>query len=178
MSEQIQALFCEPPIVIARLGGSTTPLDCCVWEEPPNPRSEGATVLVPGWSLNVLPDGSIEPHKPDLIRFRDGPLVRPVCPFIEIWARLGEPGSDPSTWRDAPLTPTLLAAAGADPSALRFTVNARNAKAARRERNPDLMFAGRSIPIGSVQVLRSLSGPPPASVPWPSQINLEVIRLR
>jgi hypothetical protein len=210
MAEQIQALFCEPPIVIARLGGSTTPLDCCVWEEPPNPRSEGATVLVTDWSLNVLTDGSIEPHKPDLIRFRDGPLIRPVCPFIEIWARLGEPGSDPSIWRDAPLTPTLLAAAGADPSALRFTVDARNAKAARRRQTPDLVYGtfpfvmiggdehqpvplqavsppgvlqplippGRSIPIGSVQVLRSLSGPPPASVPWPAQINLEVIRLR
>ena len=136
MAETIQALFCDPPIVIARLGGSTTPLDCCVWEEPPNPRADGATVLVTDWSLNVLPDGSIEPHKPDSIRFRDGPLIRPVCPFIEIWARLGEPGSDPSTWRDAPLTPALLAAAGTDASALRFTVDARNAKAARRRRNP------------------------------------------
>ena len=210
MAEQIQALFCEPPIVIARLGGSTTPLDCCVWEEPPNPRSDGATVLVTGWSLNVLTDGSIEPHKPDSIRFRDGPLIRPVCPFIEIWARLGEPGSDPSSWRDAPLTPTLLVAAGADPSALHFTVDARNAKAARRRRNPDLIYGtfpfvaiggdqhqpvplqavsppgvaqplippGRSIPIGSVQVLRSLSGPPAANVPWPPQIDLEVIRIR
>jgi len=118
MAEQILGLFCDPPIVIARLGGSTTPLDCCVWEEPPNPRSDGATVLVPDWSLNVLPDGSVEPLKPDAIRFRDGPLIRPVCPFIEIWARLGEPGSDPSTWRDAPLTPSLLATAGLDPSAL------------------------------------------------------------
>ena len=52
MAEQILGLFCDPPIVIARLGGSTTPLDCCVWEEPPNPRSDGATVLVPDWSLN------------------------------------------------------------------------------------------------------------------------------
>jgi len=89
MAEQILGLFCDPPIVIARLGGSTTPLDCCVWEEPPNPRSDGATVLVPDWSLNVLPDGSVEPLKPDAIRFRDGPLIRPVCPFIEIgpvWA--------------------------------------------------------------------------------------------
>jgi len=210
MAEQILGLFCEPPIVIARLGGSTTPLDCCVWEEPPNPRSDGATVLVPDWSLNVLPDGSVEPLKPDAIRFRDGPLIRPVCPFIEIWARLGEPGSDPSTWRDAPLTPSLLATAGIDPSALRFTIDARNAKASRRRRNPDLSYGtfpfvvisggnhqpvalhavsppgvaqplippGRSIPLGSVQVLRSLPGPPAAGVPWPSRIDLEVIRIR
>ena len=54
MAEQILGLFCEPPIVIARLGGSTKPLDCCVWEEPPNPRSDGATVLAPDWSLNEI----------------------------------------------------------------------------------------------------------------------------
>jgi hypothetical protein len=65
-------------------------------------------------------------------------LIRPVCPFIEIWARLGEQGTDPSTWRDAPVTPSLLATAGIDPSALRFTIDARNAKASRRRRNPDL----------------------------------------
>jgi hypothetical protein len=45
-------------------------------------RSDGATVLVPDWSLNVLLDGSVEPLKPDAIRFRDGALIRPVCPFI------------------------------------------------------------------------------------------------
>jgi hypothetical protein len=210
VAETIQALFCDPPIVIARLGGSTTPLDCCVWEEPPNPRADGATVLVPDWSLTVLPDGSLEPHKPDAIRFRDGPLIRPVCPFIEVWARLGEPGSDPSTWRDAPLTPALLAAAGTDASALRFTVDARNTKAARRRRNPALAYgtfpfvmirgdqhqpvplqavsppgvaqalipAGRSIPIGSVQVCRSLSGPPATPMAWPAEIDLQVIRVR
>src|SRR5579859_7333296 len=105
MADQIQALFCDPPIAIARLGGSTTPLDCCVWREPADPRSDGATALTADWSLSVLPDGSLEPHKPDAIRFRDGPLIRPVCPFIEVWARIGEPGSDPSSWRDVPLTP-------------------------------------------------------------------------
>jgi hypothetical protein len=140
MSEQIQALFCDPPIAIARLGGSTAPLDCCVWQEPPNPRTDGATVLAADWSLDVLPDGSLEPRKPDKIRFRDGTLIRPVCPFIEIWARLGEPGSDPSTWRQAPLTPALLAAAGSDVSALRFTIDARNAKVSRRRRDPNLVY--------------------------------------
>jgi hypothetical protein len=210
MAEQIQALFCDPPIAVARLGGSTAPLECCVWEEPPNPRADGATVLVPDWSLNVLPDGSIEPHKANTIRFRDGPLIRPVCPFVEIWVRLGEPGSDPSTWRDVPLTPALLTAAGTDASALRFTVDARNRKAARRRRNLNLAYgtfpfvtirgdqhqsvplvavsppgvaqplipSGRSIPIGSIQVLRGLPGPPTAPVPWPARINLEVIRIR
>jgi len=102
LAEEIQALFCDPPIAIARLGGSTAPLECCSWQEPPNPRAEGATVLAPDWSLTVHADGSVEPMKADTIRFRDGALIRPVCPFIEVWARLGEPGSDPRTWRDAP----------------------------------------------------------------------------
>ena len=38
------------------------------------------------------------------------------------------------------MTPSLLATAGTDPSALRFTIDARNAKASRRRRNPDLIY--------------------------------------
>ena len=60
MADEIQALFCDPPIAIARLGGSTTPLEGCSWQEPPNPRAEGATVLAPDWSLTVRADGSVE----------------------------------------------------------------------------------------------------------------------
>ena len=81
------------------------------------------------------------PHSgPNSISFRDGSLIRPVCPFVEIWARLGEPGSNPSTWRDAPLTPALLASLGASEANLKFTVDARNNKAARRAQNLDLRF--------------------------------------
>jgi hypothetical protein len=108
-------------------------------------------------------------------------------PFIEIWARMGEPGSDPSSWRDVPLAPALLTAADMDVTALRFTIDARNAKVSRRRRNPNLVYGtfpfavvngdqhvpvplnavsppgvaqptipqGRSIPLGSVQVMRS-----------------------
>jgi hypothetical protein len=210
VAEEIQALFCDPPIAIARLGGSTTPLACCVWQEPPNPRAEGATTLAPDWSLTVLADGSVEPMKANTIRFRDGSQIRPVCPFIEVWARMGEPGSDPQTWRDTPLTPALLKAAGLDVSALSVTIDARNNKVARRRRNPALTYGtfpfvvtsgdhhdpvpllavsppatgepmippGRSIPLGTVQVLRAASGPPASPVPWPDRINLETVRIR
>jgi hypothetical protein len=136
----IQELFCDPPIVIARLGGSTTPLASYTWTDPPNPRADSTTVVVPDWSFNVLPDGTLEPFKPVSIEFRDGNLIRPVCPFIEIWARVGDPGSDRSTWRDEPLTSTLLSREGADESALRFVIEARNAKAARRRQDANLMF--------------------------------------
>ena len=38
--------------------------------------------------------------------------------------------------------------------------------------------AARSIPLGSVQVLRSRPQPPAGSAPWVGEVNVEVIRLR
>jgi hypothetical protein len=140
MAEIIQQIYCDPPIVIARLGGSTAPVVAYSWEDSPNPRTEGDTVIVPDWSLDVLPDGSLSPFKPDAVKLRDGNLIRPVCPFVEIWARLGEPGSGEATWRDVPLTEALLATFVADRSAVTFTIEARNLKAARRAQNPDLAY--------------------------------------
>jgi hypothetical protein len=138
MAEIIQEIFCGPPIVIARLGGSTTPLAAYSWAPSPNPRNDDDTVIVTDWSFDILPDGSLSPFLPSDIRFRDGTLIRPVCPFIEIWARIGAPGSGRESWREVPLTEALLKTAGGDRSALTFTIDARNAKAARRVPNPDL----------------------------------------
>jgi len=56
MAEIIQGTFCDPPIVIARLGGSTTPVVAYSWQPSPDPRSEGDTVITADWSLDVLPD--------------------------------------------------------------------------------------------------------------------------
>lgn len=140
MADIIQQIFCDPPIAIARLGGSTTPQVAYTWSQPPNPRSDGETVILPDWSLDVLTDGSVNPFLPDTIRLRDGNLIRPVCPFVEVWARLGEPGSAPASWREAPLTPELLARFGAGEAALSFEVEARNSKVERRTMNPALAF--------------------------------------
>ena len=166
MAEIIQQLFCDPPIAIARVGGSTTPLVAYTWAQPPSPRADGETVALPVWSLRVLPDGSADPFLPDSIPFRDGNLIRPICPFVEVWARLGEPGSNPSTWRDAPLTPALLAGFGASEASLRFTIDARNVKAARRRRNADLRY-GTFPPVeirGDQHVPVPLNGSSPPGV--------------
>lgn len=140
MSPVIRSIFIDPPIAIARLGGSNTPQDAYLWVESPDPRSDGETTIAPTWSLTVLADGSVEPHKPDAIALRDGPLIRPVCPFFEIWALLGEPGSAPETWTEAQLTPALLAQHRVDESAITVRVDAHNLKAARRTGNPNLGF--------------------------------------
>ena len=140
MSPVIRSIFIDPPIAIARLGGSNTPQDAYLWVESPDPRSDGETTIAPTWSLTVLADGSVEPQKPDAVVLRDGPLIRPVCPFFEIWALMGEPGSAPETWTEAPLTPALLAQHRLDESAVTARVDAHNLKAARRTGNPNLGF--------------------------------------
>jgi hypothetical protein len=140
MMAAIQAIFINPPNAIARLGGSTIPQDAYVWVLAPAPRSSASTAIAPTWSLRVQLDGSVEPVMPAELVLRDGPLIRPVCPFFEVWARVGEPGGDPAAWDDVPLTPSLLALSGASLADLTFRVEAKNFKAARRTGNPDLRF--------------------------------------
>ena len=209
MPELVQSIFIDPPIAIARVGGSTSPQDAYDWVQSLDPRADGETSIAPAWSLDVTADGSIQPRMPTAVTFRDdAALIRPVCPFFEVWALVGEPGSAPETWRETPLTTALLAQHGTDESALTIRVNAQNLKAARRTRNPNHGFgtrppvevrgndhaakvlfgispadaqppmipAGRSIPLGSVQVLRTRPNQPGEA--FSGKVNLEVIRLR
>src|SRR5882724_3399485 len=140
MAEKIQRLFTNPPIAIARLGGSTAPQFAYRWVESPNPRSKGETTIEPDWSLVVQSDGTVEPRMPTSLAFRDGALIRPVCPFIELWASVGEPGSNPSTWREVPVTLDLLTTNQVPLNGLKITVDAKNLKMFRRTANPELRF--------------------------------------
>ena len=108
MARTIMAIFVDPPIAVARLGGSNVPQDAYRWVEANNPRSDSNTVVDPWWTLEVLGDGSVEPYMPKEVRLRDGELIRPVAPFFEIWALTGEPGSPRSRWHEERLTPALL----------------------------------------------------------------------
>ena len=140
MAETIQNLFINPPIAIARLGGSTTPQKAYRWVQSPNPRSNGETTIEPDWSLDVQSDGTVEPVLPTSLPLRDGGLIRPVCPFFELWASVGEPGSVSATWKDVPVTPDLLKNHGVSLSDLVITIDAKNFKASRRTSNPALQF--------------------------------------
>lgn len=140
MAEIIQKLFINPPIAIARLGGSTTPQKAYRWVQSPNPRSNGETTIEPDWSLEVQSDGTVEPVLPTSLPLRDGGLIRPVCPFFELWASVGEPGSESTTWKDVPVTPALLTKQGVSLNSLVIRVDAKNFKAFRRTSNPELQF--------------------------------------
>ena len=140
MARTILAIFVNPPIAIARLGGSNVPQDAYRWVKADNPRSDSNTVVDPWWTLEVLGDGSVEPYMPTSVRLRDGELIRPVAPFFEIWALTGEPGSPRSRWHKEPLTPALLKKCRTDESALTVQIDAKNRKAARRMLNADLVY--------------------------------------
>jgi hypothetical protein len=140
MAETIQRLFTNPPIAIARLGGSTTPQAAYRWVESPDPRSNGETTIEPDWTLVVQGDGTIEPTMPTSLAFRDGALIRPVCPFFEVWASVGESGSDPSTWKEVPVTPDLLTKNLVTPNSLVITIDAKNLKVFRRTANAELRY--------------------------------------
>jgi hypothetical protein len=204
----IQALFITPSFAVARLGGSTTPLHSYDWVDSQRPRSESETDIAPSWTLAVQPDGSVAPFLPTSITFRDGDLIRPVSPFFEVWARVGAPGSAPTTWTEAPLTTALLVADGLSLASLRLAVAARNLKAARRTGDPAHAFGnwqpvvflgndftarvieGRSPPNATVPMIPAnrhiplgvvqmlRSTPQPTGQPWSSVVRTDTIRFR
>jgi hypothetical protein len=183
MPDRICALFCVPPIAVARLGGSSTPMAAYRWQAPADPRTEGETVIAPDWTLEMLADGSVDPTMPAAIQFRDGDLIRPACPFIEVWARVGDPALSSATWREERLTPALLTTHGGALSDLRFSIDAQNRKAARRTGRPALGF-GTTPPLmvaGDDHNAHALEGRSPAGptpmIPAARQIPLGRVQI-
>lgn len=206
LAEQtIRRIFFVPPVAIARLGGSLTPLAAFEWSRG-DPHTIAETRIRPTWTLEVLPDGSVAPRMPTQIIVRDGALLRPVAPFLELWALTGD--GPESALTAVPVTPALLTANGATEEALSFAVEAMNRKASRRTGRASLRFGTfppvrvraddhrlvqllgvsppgtsqpmipptRSIPLGQVQVLRPVAQP--ADQPWSDTVRVDVVRLR
>ena len=69
--------------------------------------------------------GTLRAYTPKRIRFKDGGKIRPVAPFLEVWARTSDQTLEP-------LTLDLLKQEELDPSALRWNVKVANIKAFRR----------------------------------------------
>ena len=70
MRKEICAIYVDPAIAVARLGGSTTPLEAYRWVDSPDPRANGDTAIEPAWSLRVGADATVEPYLPPEIQFR------------------------------------------------------------------------------------------------------------
>jgi hypothetical protein len=114
-----------PPLAIARLGSSPTPLDNYELEVPDGGLDFRR--IVPAETLHI-DDASGEitdARPPKTIRFRDGDQIRPVAPFLEVFARTSDGAFKP-------LTLDLLHASGLAPKDVRWTVEVGNIKAFRR----------------------------------------------
>ena len=128
--DSIRRIFFTPAVAIARLGGSATPLDAFTWGAG-DPQTVAETRIQPAWTLDVRPDGSVAPRLPRRLLLRDGPLLRPVAPFLELWALTGD-GAATGDLRAVPVTTALLRANRASLANLTFTIDAVNRKAERR----------------------------------------------
>ncbi len=127
----IRELRILPPFAIGRLGSADEPLDNFTMEnDPASPL--GFRKIVPQPTL-VVDDATGEiadVRTPASIEFKTDGRIRPVAPFLEVWARVDE---EPDF---RPLTTELLAAHGASVADLSWTVRVANRKAERRTGHP------------------------------------------
>jgi hypothetical protein len=124
----IEQVYFLPPLAIARLGRSDTPLDCFVWDTDQLIHGSQRTTISPAVSLRVMANGSVRPFVPNVIQFRDGNRLRPVAPFFELWATVSGGGKA----RDVPLTVGLLSHLGSELDSVEYTITVANRKAQRR----------------------------------------------
>ncbi|MEN3350173.1 MAG: hypothetical protein V7632_3808 [Bradyrhizobium sp.] len=145
--DRVVEMYFLPPIAVARVGGSDTPLEAFVWDTDISTHGAHQTVIKPAVTLDVGSDGSLRPYLPNVIRFRDGDQLRPAAPFFELWLRV-QSAHDGET-REEKATPARLAELGASIHNLQFKVAVANCKAQRRTGSPACSFIARLEVSGS-----------------------------
>lgn len=122
----IQSLRILPPLAIGRLGSAPAPLDNFTTEiDPEHPLDFRR--IVPAETL-VVDDKTGEISKswvPTAIEFKQNGSIRPVAPFLEVWAQTSPDMLEP-------LTIDLLEREGLGPDDLEWSVTVENRKVARR----------------------------------------------
>jgi hypothetical protein len=141
----IKEIYFLPPLAIARLGASTTPLDCFVWATDKSIHGSSRTTIQPDVSLRVMGDGSLRPFMPNAIQFRDGDLLRPVAPFFELWATVEEDGGRCETKQ---VTVGLLKDEGVELDSVKYTITVANRKAQRRTLSAACAYIARESASG------------------------------
>ena len=140
MSINCLEMFFLPPLAIARLGGSNTPLESFRWTPDSNVYSARRTTIEPAVTIAVGDDGIPVPYMPSALRFRDNGKLRPVAPFFELWMRVKKGRQKPA---DLPVTLELLKLLRVKLSDLRFRITVANKKAQRRTQSTSCGFVAR-----------------------------------
>jgi hypothetical protein len=149
----ITGLRILPPIAIGRFGSSPTPLDAFELQV----RDEdalGFRKICPKESITIDPASGAVAHisTPPRIKFRDGDHIRPVAPFLEVFALTSSDTLEP-------LTLGLLEAEGLDAGAVRWNVTVGNLKVFRQTRQTDDRVVAKLGPFSDheLHVLRGES---------------------
>jgi hypothetical protein len=163
-----------PPVAVGRLGAASETLEAFeLVREPERPLDYRRIVPRPSLKIDATSGEVAEAYTPERIRFRDANgLVRPVAPFLEVFARLASaPGAL------VPLTLELLAAEGLSIANLRWDVEVGNIKLYRRTHDDndqikavvsnlqdharhaldgscENFLPGKVLPLGQVQFIR------------------------
>jgi len=162
-----------PPLAVARLGGAAEPLEAYDLEtDPDSPMNYRRIVPRESFEIDPLDGRIVRAYVPDKIRFKDDDkLVRPVAPFLEVYARTS---AEPEQLQ--PLTAALLAEQGLSLANLHWDVELGNIKVYRRTNNRDdqiharlsglqdharhalegrceNFLAGKTLPLGHVQFI-------------------------
>lgn len=179
----IHELRILPPLAIARFGSAPTPMDNYdAVADPANPL--GYRTLRPAKTLEVdVESGEIaRDFVPDALSFTEDGAVRPVAPFLEVWALVGDEGLSDGGQLEA-LTTALLKEEGASVDDLRWQVQVANLKVVRRTGEArdavradsgefsdhaqhalvgecDNFVTGKTIGFGHVQYIRPTAGYP------------------
>jgi hypothetical protein len=136
----ILEMFFLPPLAIARVGGSNTPLESFRWVSDRGVYSAHRTIIEPAVTIVVDDDGTPLTYMPSAIRFRDGGKLRPVAPFFELWMRVKDGCREPA---DLLVTLELLKRLRVKPADLSFRITVANKKAQRRTQSTSCGFVAR-----------------------------------
>jgi hypothetical protein len=124
---KIRELRILPPLAIGRLGSSPEPVvNYMIDDDPDQPLEFRELVPQPTLTVDEATGEITGSPVPDEISFKDeGQRIRPVAPFLEVFAVTGDDAI-------APLTTDLLREAGLGPDAISWRVRVGNRKVARR----------------------------------------------
>jgi hypothetical protein len=161
---EIEKIWLYPPLALARVGGSSEPLEAFFWG--PNDVStngSGQTTILPAETLRIDSRGRLSAYTPARIVFKDDDGFRPVCPFFELHGRWG----DGDRWVEGPLTKEVLDAHGCSASDLEWTVSVANLKAYHMCQDPGAKVSATLTLKGSDTKPLMLEGRSPDDVPEP-----------
>jgi len=137
----IFALHILPTLAIGRLGSAAEPVDNYTIEENPDHPLDFRTIK--GAKTLIVDEASGEIsgcRTPESIAFKDGARIRPVAPFLEVFAQTD---ADPSKPLE-PLTVALLAQYGLGEGDVAWRVSVANRKVVRRTGSTDDLVAADS----------------------------------